>query len=520
MHYRQNQLNEAQRYLEQGLRLCVEKGHYEPSLATNLAVVAARQNQYQQARQTLLEAVNQTNDESLARAYLYNGLAAHHYFFEEYAEAETYAKQALRIGQANKDWAVQLDSYRLLAQITRQTKNYAQSQAWQQAIQVAQDSLASKKNTTNSSQRELTFELDKRERDAQLALIDRDNQRMQLKQLQLEADKKEQELQIQRQQDDLLRQELALRDAALKNQQLEKERIEQQLRLQAQKAQADKQKQAITILEKNKELQALKIKQQEEEKINRQREIALQKQQLENQTQALENETQRKRFINVVLILVSVFLAFAIAALIYLRRTNLRLDAQKNQIDQQRLEISEQNQELQQTTQALETQNRLLETRDRQISSSIMAALTIQQAILPPPSKMNALLPPHFVLYRPKDVVSGDFYWLNQVADKTILVAADCTGHGVPGAFMTMIGNTLLDKIVRLRQVIAPADILSRLHEEIYTVLSQGETASNMVWIWPSSSFNIVDKTSSCNLPEPKIIFITVYQTKRSCKPF
>lgn len=73
----------------------------------------------------------------------------------------------------------------------------------------------------------------------------------------------------------------------------------------------------------------------------------------------------------------------------------------------------------------------------------------------------------------------GDFYWLNEVEGKTILVVADCTGHGVPGAFMTMIGNTLLDKIVRLRKITNPAEILETLHEEIWTVLRQEETDNN-----------------------------------------
>jgi methyl-accepting chemotaxis protein len=136
-----------------------------------------------------------------------------------------------------------------------------------------------------------------------------------------------------------------------------------------------------------------------------------------------------------------------------------------------------------------EKQQEILEQRDAiaqkntQISNSIQAALTIQQAILPYQEKMDRLLKDYFVLNKPRDVVSGDFYWLNPLnpnaqgaSNEMILVIADCTGHGVEGAFMTLIGNILLDKIVRVWNVASPEEILTRLHEEIYIVLRQGET--------------------------------------------
>lgn len=117
-----------------------------------------------------------------------------------------------------------------------------------------------------------------------------------------------------------------------------------------------------------------------------------------------------------------------------------------------------------------------LEQRDKFIQKSIQSAVTIQEAMLPYQQKMDELLVNYFVIYRPKDKVSGDFYWLNKIGDQIILIAADCTGHGVPGAFMTMIGNTLLDKIIRVWNITDPASILERLHTEIQIVLRQHET--------------------------------------------
>lgn len=126
--------------------------------------------------------------------------------------------------------------------------------------------------------------------------------------------------------------------------------------------------------------------------------------------------------------------------------------------------------------QKISHKNDVLEQRDRFIQKSIHSAVTIQETMLPYKQKLDELLGNYFIVYHPKDQVSGDFYWLNKVGDKTILVVADCTGHGIPGAFMTMIGNTLLDKIISTEKITDPANILEKLHSEIQLVLRQKET--------------------------------------------
>lgn len=144
------------------------------------------------------------------------------------------------------------------------------------------------------------------------------------------------------------------------------------------------------------------------------------------------------------------------------------------------------NEELRQTQEELEVQrdyvqekNVKLEEYNNKINSSLNVAQAIQQAILPYEKKLSQLLKDYFVINRPKDVVSGDFYWLNEVQGQTILVVADCTGHGIPGAFMTLIGVNLLDKIVQMHQITDPAQILTALHEEITSVLKQKYTSNN-----------------------------------------
>lgn len=121
-----------------------------------------------------------------------------------------------------------------------------------------------------------------------------------------------------------------------------------------------------------------------------------------------------------------------------------------------------------------------IEEKNKNIVDSINYAKRIQQAILPSDSEVKKMLFESFVLYMPKDVVSGDFYWVEKKNNKVLFAAIDCTGHGVPGAFMSMIGNTLLNEIVNDRGITKPSEILEQLREGIIKALKQtGESGEN-----------------------------------------
>jgi len=128
----------------------------------------------------------------------------------------------------------------------------------------------------------------------------------------------------------------------------------------------------------------------------------------------------------------------------------------------------------------LEKINDILKGEQTKIKASINYAQRIQKAVLPPKERIEKHLSDLFIFYKPRDVVSGDFYWFSEVKPKSrntqyILVVADCTGHGVPGAFMSLIGNNLLDYIVNTKQVIQPNLILTQVHHYIQRLLNQAE---------------------------------------------
>ncbi|NOQ72561.1 MAG: SpoIIE family protein phosphatase [Crocinitomix sp.] len=117
--------------------------------------------------------------------------------------------------------------------------------------------------------------------------------------------------------------------------------------------------------------------------------------------------------------------------------------------------------------------NKELAEKNKKIQDSINYALKIQQSVLLSEDQIKTILPHSFVYYQPLDSVSGDFYWFSKVKNKTILAAIDCTGHGVPGAFMSLIGNTLMNQIVNEKGVLSPAEILTQLNAGIVQSLQQ-----------------------------------------------
>ncbi len=117
----------------------------------------------------------------------------------------------------------------------------------------------------------------------------------------------------------------------------------------------------------------------------------------------------------------------------------------------------------------LESQKKEIQQKNILINDSIDYARTIQEAVLPTEDKMLALFPEHFVLYKPKAIVSGDFYWVHQTGQQLICAVADCTGHGVPGAFMSLMGYNMLENVVKNNDWIQPSLILDELNAAVVT---------------------------------------------------
>jgi ligand-binding sensor domain-containing protein/serine phosphatase RsbU (regulator of sigma subunit) len=144
-------------------------------------------------------------------------------------------------------------------------------------------------------------------------------------------------------------------------------------------------------------------------------------------------------------------------------------------------QVSLKTRELREEKETVEQQNRLIEKKNSDITSSIQYAKRIQESILPVKEKLNEVVSDSFIFYKPKDIVSGDFYWFTRQENLLLLATADCTGHGVPGAFMSLIGNNLLNEAVKGKKLTDPAEILLSVHEGLVAALKQDDDSADSV---------------------------------------
>ena len=178
---------------------------------------------------------------------------------------------------------------------------------------------------------------------------------------------------------------------------------------------------------------------------------------------------------------------FLILLLIYviIRIATHRLQQSKKQLE---LIVEERTKDIIKEKEKVEHQKLLIENvhaelseRNKDVMDSIKYAKRIQSSILPPIEKIKNEFEESFVLYKPRDIVSGDFYWYEKVGDFFIAACADCTGHGVPGAFMSMIGATLLNKIVEKENISHCQDALNLLDQEVVKTLQQTSIKENEI---------------------------------------
>lgn len=137
--------------------------------------------------------------------------------------------------------------------------------------------------------------------------------------------------------------------------------------------------------------------------------------------------------------------------------------------------------EKEQALELIELQKVELELRDKNITDSLIYAQRIQEAMLPSETYFRKHFKDSFILFRPKNIVSGDFYWIGEKGDKVFVVAADCTGHGVPGALMSMIGLKLIEKTINEDNIETPSGILAVMNRGLEKTFSREKNIGTII---------------------------------------
>ncbi len=256
-------------------------------------------------------------------------------------------------------------------------------------------------------------------------------------------------------------------------------------------------KDSILNSETSKQVNELQAKYDSEKKKS---EIALLNKDKELQRIEIKRQTLQKYALVAVVGLMLILIVFIFKSYRDKKRANIKLQLLNDEINQQKDEIEEKNHELSQQNEEIRTQRDEIEAqrdeieaqRDtvtnqktqlekihKEVTDSIHYAKKIQEAVLPTNNVTRTLLKEHFVLFKPKDVVSGDFYWFSQTDNKLMIAVSDCTGHGVPGGFMSMLGISFLNEIISRNISQAPSEILGEMRRFVISSLQQQSISGN-----------------------------------------
>jgi serine phosphatase RsbU (regulator of sigma subunit)/Tfp pilus assembly protein PilF len=198
----------------------------------------------------------------------------------------------------------------------------------------------------------------------------------------------------------------------------------------------------------------------------KEKEIALL--QRDNNINELQAE-QRTFFI----IALSIGLLLLLILIIILNNRNKLKNRANQALNEQNIAIQEQKEEIEAQKEELTEKGNTLSEKNQQITDSITYAKQIQDSLLPQLQTIKEVLPDSFIFFKPRDIVSGDFYWFTQIESKIAIALVDCTGHGVPGAFMTVLANSLLNQIIVETGITSPDLIVSLLDQKIQQNLHQ-----------------------------------------------
>ncbi|MCU0438303.1 MAG: tetratricopeptide repeat protein [Raineya sp.] len=474
-------------------RLSRERPNEQLTMFTNLGVTYSYIGKFDDAQEYYQKALKMAEKQGNQReiANLSNYIAANYFVSGKNRQAITQAERAMSVAQKISDDEHLTTSYNILAQIYQKEKDFAMYQKYNKLYQEVKEKVRQKEIAQQQKILEEQINVEKKENELKQDIAKQEKSEAEIRQAILEKQKAEKELENSR--------------IKILNQESEKKRAEQALVITQQQNEADKQRQANEILQRDAELKELKIKDQEtakkiqDQQLKAEKENAKKEKEKANALQEKSDALQKKAEADAKIQMLSfAFAGLAAIAVGYMFFSLSRMRKQKQAIEKQSAEIktqsgelleqsnqiAAQNEELRQNQEeimaqrdAIEQKNNTLNEQNEKISNSINAAMTIQQSVLPHHDKITQLIGEYFLIFRPRDVVSGDFYWAEQTHDGKVVVAAvDCTGHGVPGAFMSIIGSNMLSKVVQLYKANTPAEILMKLDQEIRTVLQQDKT--------------------------------------------
>ena len=447
------------------------------ALFTNIGIAYTNLSLFTRAKEYYLLAlrIREKQEDPVGEAYIHNHLASNYFVGGKNAQALKSVITAIDISVTYDAKEILATSYRILSLIYEADNNLGKAQLYEDKYSEIKEGIENGEIAQFEEMLDRQLSIEKREDEIKALLIEQDRKALQ-------EERKESELALKRKELTLLKRDQELQAIALQNQQLEKEKATQALALTRQQLQAEKKNRELRELERQSQLQDLQLKQQNLEKQQQEKAIALLEADKKLKEQKLREEATLRRFGYGVIGLFLFILGIIIFSFIQKQKDNKKLHKQQQEIQDKNKqlllgekELRKNMEQLQLTQEVLEEQKQQLEIEHRKTQESIHYAKRIQFSILPSDHQRKVIVPESFVIYRPKDIVSGDFYWISKHGSKTITSVIDCTGHGVPGSLVSLIGNNLLNEAINEHHLTAPAKILDYLDVKVRVKLKQDE---------------------------------------------
>lgn len=421
-------------------------------LYNNMGVNYAYMNKFFEAEIYFIKSlsINKARNNQKGIAESDNYLALSSMLQNNSKDARDYVSRAIDISLKEGYKEVLAEAYLILSKLEAKESNYKASQEYEGRYNKIMAELSQTELDVNKREQEANYESEKDEKRMLNEINEKEKRDLELAQLRLMAEKIKQE-----------------REAEVRQQILLKEKTEQSLLAARRQIEIQKKVLELARSEQDKQKQAALFAEREKETIKRQKDRELRSLAEKNKLEAearieklnLQQSRSRQRLYLIGIILVGALLLLAFYGFLHNRK-------------QKRI-IAASNVQLQGFNDEIIKQKGIIEGKNEEILDSINYARNIQEAILPQENQLREILPDAMMLYMPKDKVSGDFPWMHREGEDLYVAAVDCTGHGVPGALLSVIGHFVLNECVRDPEVSDPGVLLDRLHMGVKHTLKQ-----------------------------------------------
>ncbi len=412
---------EAKQYYKYGLEVANKMGDKASLCASHssVAFMALDEGDYKTARSEYKKAIalaDEINDLNMW-AYCKTNVAGIHEKQGRQDSAIAVYNEIIQRAHKAKNSELLMNSMKYVANMYYRAGDYENSHTYLSSYLNLSDSVRSIESQRAIEELKEYYQAEQKEQKILSLAKDNEIKAMLARSAQLKAAQKENELQ------------LSQKDAEMKKVQLDRERAE-----------SEKRQQQLEMERKDKELAEAGLKER-------------------NAQLAAKQTEQYALYGGIGLVLLLAVVAFV--SFVNKRKDNKLIAAQRDEVQSQKVVVEE--------------QKAIVEEKNKEITDSIAYAQRLQGAILPPLKLVKEYLPDSFVLFKPKDMVAGDFYWMEITDDKIIFAAADCTGHGVPGAMVSVVCNNALNRAVREFGCKDPASILDKTRELVIETFEKSE---------------------------------------------